>query len=69
MDLREVDYDTFYDTIGPMREVRSTIAPGKWPYTTDMVNYSGKLVGRIVGYLPENSGLAKYRYYLLAEEP
>lgn len=59
----EVDWFTFYEKIGPL-EVISTFTAAPYPYTSEFITTSRSVLGRIVGYYPEGSGLAAKRFYL-----
>ena len=66
--MHEVSMKEYYAAIGP-RDVIGRITNSTWPYTTEHADRnSRRLRGRIVGFIPEGSGLASHRYYLPQRE-
>ena len=59
----EVDLATFYEKIGPL-EVTPTFTADPYPYTSEFITTSRRVLGRVVGYYPEGSMLAAKRFYL-----
>ena len=58
---REVSKDEFF------RAMNQNVHPqpvGPWPYTSLFKTPHGDVRGKIVDYMPENSGLPESRYYV-----
>jgi hypothetical protein len=58
----EVSKDEFFQVIGPQNVHPQPV--GVWPYSSLFKTPLGEVRGKIVGYLPEDSGYPEDRYYL-----
>ena len=62
MNFKEVSQRDFFAGIGPQNVHPQPVGP--WPYTSLFKTPHGDVRGKIVDYLPEDSGVAESRYYL-----
>lgn len=64
--MKQVTQKEFYDCIGPKDVILKIENPYKYPYTTIFyIKNTNILVGKIIGFIPENSGLTESKYYLM----
>jgi hypothetical protein len=60
----EVDRDVFFKRMNSIDAV-TRIVPGPFPYTTMFELRNRTVLGKIVGYFPEDSRLESKKYFLI----